>query len=106
MKSDDHQPATTVRELGISLDGFKELMTERIDVMNQRIENLATTVKESTSDKANKQDLIDLTLRVASIELREKKYVTTTQLWGSVVGTGTVIAVVVSLWNLIDKIRG
>lgn len=96
MNESDHiQPPTTVKEVGIHVGYLRDDIVEVKELLRHHIELAAT--------KAELEKVITL---VSDIQEREKNYVTVKQLWGTVVGVGTVITIIVTVINLVEKIRG
>lgn len=66
MTDDDHKPltATTVRELGIQFDGFKEVTALQFKEINGNLTDLIQTIKDTNSSKADQKDFIALSVLV------------------------------------------
>lgn len=66
MSEDEHKPltATTVRELGIELSGFREVVKLQFKETNSNISELVDAIKLSNDNKADKKDLDALTVIV------------------------------------------
>lgn len=58
--SEDSKTPTTVRELGIKLQGFEELVAVKFDTMSAEITRLVSALETSNSNKADKKDLDNL----------------------------------------------
>jgi len=65
---EENKTPTTVRELGIKLAGFEELVNERFKNLTDSIERLASALETSNSQKADQKDLDDLIARVVFLE--------------------------------------
>lgn len=64
MPDDSKNTPTTVRELGIQFQGFRDLVDERFTNLTSNIQRLADALENANSNKADKKDVDDLKLDV------------------------------------------
>lgn len=68
MQENEHKTiaATTVRELGIQFDGFKDVTRLQFKEVNTNLTNLVRVLHEANSTKADQKDLVALAATVAT----------------------------------------
>lgn len=109
--NETEQPATTVRELGLKLNGFERLVDEKFNNLTATIDRLAKALEESNLNKAD-QKYVDELKRDAD-ETHERIFEQITALkvqidkkpWLLIVLSSTFMAVFTSLvWYTVSNL--
>lgn len=98
MVDDDHtHPPKTVQEIGIHIGYMREDLKEIKDSIDKNPDRKEFDALKKTVG-GNTDSIID-------INEREKHYVTTSQLWKSITVLGVVLGVIVTIIDLVGRIK-
>lgn len=100
---EENKAPTTVKELGIELQGFKELVGLKFDTMSGEITRLVKALEDASESKADKATVAALEVRVQGLEKAVSK-----KPWTAIFLSGALMTVLTStiIYVVNDILRG